>query len=281
MDSLAINMNGRLFSLSEPRVMAIINVTPDSFAVRCGSDDEAALREAVDNAVAEGADILDIGAYSTRPGAVVVTEEEEWRRLEQALRLIRRWYADIPLSVDTFRAEIARRSVVDYGVGIVNDISGGELDAKMYETVADTGASYILMHMRGTPETMSRLTEYEDIVGDIFGYFSYRVDTLRRMGVKDIILDPGFGFAKTREQNFELLRRMGEFRELGLPILAGVSRKSMIYKTLDVCPDTDDALVGTIALNMVALQAGAKILRVHDVRGAKETVKLYNALCLD
>lgn len=261
--------------------MAIINVTPDSFAVRCGSDDEAALREAVDNAVAEGADILDIGACSTRPGAVVVTEEEEWRRLEQALGLIRRWYADIPLSVDTFRAEIARRSVVDYGVGIVNDISGGELDAKMYETVADTGASYILMHMRGTPETMSRLTEYEDIVGDIFGYFSYRVDTLRRMGVKDIILDPGFCFAKTREQNFELLRRMGEFRELGLPILAGISRKSMIYKTLDVCPDTDDALVGTIALNMVALQAGAKILRVHDVREAKETVKLYNALCLD
>lgn len=281
METYAVNINGRLLSLAEPVVMGIINVTPDSFAVRCGADDEQAVTEAAVRAVEDGAAILDVGAYSSRPGAAEVSAEEEWRRLSLALGAIRSRYADIPISVDTFRADIARRCVEEYGVGIINDISGGELDEQMFTAVAESGAAYVLMHMRGTPETMSTLTHYdEDIVSELFRYYAQRIDRLHELGVRDIILDPGFGFAKTTEQNFELLRRLGELRELGLPILAGLSRKSMIYKTLSVAPDSAAALNGTTALHMMALSAGAKILRVHDVREAVETIKLYRALCL-
>lgn len=281
METYAINIQGRLLSLAEPVVMGIINVTPDSFAVRCGSDDTEAVMAAAARAVEEGAAILDVGAYSSRPGAAEVSAEEEWRRLSLALSAIRSRYPEIPISVDTFRADIARRCVKEYGVGIINDISGGELDEQMFAAVAESGAAYVLMHMRGTPETMSSLTHYdEDIMSSLFRYFAQRIDRLHELGVKDIIIDPGFGFAKTTEQNFELLRRLGELRELGLPILAGLSRKSMIYRTLSATPDSASALNGTTALNMMALRAGAKILRVHDVREAAETIKLYKALCL-
>lgn len=281
METYAINIQGRLLSLAEPVVMGIINVTPDSFAVRCGSDDTEAVMAAAARAIEEGAAILDVGAYSSRPGAAEVSAEEEWRRLSLALSAIRSRYLEIPISVDTFRADIARRCVKEYGVGIINDISGGELDEQMFAAVAESGAAYVLMHMRGTPETMSSLTHYdEDIMSSLFRYFAQRIDRLHELGVKDIIIDPGFGFAKTTEQNFELLRRLGELRELGLPILAGLSRKSMIYKTLSATPDSAAALNGTTALNMMALRAGAKILRVHDVREAVETIKLYKALCL-
>lgn len=281
METYAINIQGRLLSLAEPVVMGIINVTPDSFAVRCGADDTEAVMAAAARAIEEGAAILDVGAYSSRPGAAEVSAEEEWRRLSLALSAIRSRYPEIPISVDTFRADIARRCVKEYGVGIINDISGGELDEQMFAAVAESGAAYVLMHMRGTPETMSSLTHYdEDIMSELFRYFAQRIDRLHELGVKDIIIDPGFGFAKTSEQNFELLRRLGELRELGLPILAGLSRKSMIYKTLSATPDSASALNGTTALNMMALRDGAKILRVHDVREAVETIKLYKALCL-
>lgn len=276
MEKESIRIGKELLSLAKPRVMGIVNITPDSFAVSCRqmTDDEILCTMA--RAVEEGADILDLGGYSSRPGAAEVTTAEEWRRIEQALRIARAHFPKMPLSVDTFRAEIARRAVQDYGVEILNDISGGELDEAMFDTVAETGAAYVLMHMRGTPATMQTLTTYDNMVSDILGYFASRVDRLHRAGVRDVIIDPGFGFSKTTEQNYELLRRMREFKVLGLPILAGLSRKSMIYRPLDIEPASDDALLGTAALNMLALLNGASILRVHDVRAAVNDIKLYS-----
>lgn len=273
---MCVNMGGRLLLLDEPKVMAIINVTPDSFAKACRTLSDAEIRTAIQQAIAEGADILDIGGYSTRPGAAEISEEEEWTRVEKALRIIRAEWPDVMVSVDTFRADIASCAVTDYGVQMINDISGGELDENMFATVARSGAAYVLMHMRGTPQTMANMTQYDDMMSDIMRYFASKVDTLHRMGVKDIIIDPGFGFAKTMEQNYELLCRMEEFKQLGLPILAGLSRKSMIYKLLGSEATDNDTLIGTALLNMKALQAGAKILRVHDVRAAVETIKIYN-----
>lgn len=269
-------MGGRLLSLESVKVMAIVNVTPDSFAKSCRSLSEDEIRRCVRQAMEEGADILDIGGYSTRPGAEEVSESEEWSRVEKALRVIRKDWPEALVSVDTFRADVARKAVEKYGVQMINDISGGEMDERMFETVAELGVAYVLMHMRGTPQTMASLTAYDDMMSEIVGDLAKRVDRLHKMGVKDIVIDPGFGFAKTLEQNYELLRRLGELRVLGLPILAGLSRKSMVYKTLGTQPADDDTLIGTTAVNMVALRAGARILRVHDVRAAVQTIKIYN-----
>lgn len=275
MDNVLINIGGRLLSLEKPLVMAIVNVTPDSFAKACRSLSEEEIRTAVRTAIDEGADILDIGGYSTRPGAEEVSEAEEWERVEKALRVIRGEWPDFPVSVDTFRASVAKRAITEYGVQMINDISGGELDTQMYETIAETGVAYVLMHMRGTPATMASMTDYSDMMSEVLGYFAERVDRLHQLGVKDIVIDPGFGFAKTLEQNYELLRRMGELTELGFPILAGVSRKSMIYRALGTQPTDDETLIGTAVVNMLALRGGAKILRVHDVREAVQTIKIY------
>ncbi|MCD7710969.1 MAG: dihydropteroate synthase [Porphyromonadaceae bacterium] len=268
-----LNVGGRLVSLERPWIMGILNVTPDSFyeASRC-SCDEAAIVGRVDAIVEEGGDIIDIGAYSSRPGADDVSLEEEWRRLDKALAIVRKLYPAGFVSVDTFRAEIARRCVEEYGVQMVNDISGGTLDDAMFETVAKLQVPYVLMHMRGTPQTMQQNTGYADLMADMTDYFVRRIDRLHQLGVGDIILDPGFGFGKTLEDNYRLIRRLDEFRVLEKPLLVGISRKSMIYKLLDCTPE--ESLTGTIVLGTMALLAGASILRVHDVREAVQTVKI-------
>lgn len=272
-----------LLGLEEPVVMAILNVTPDSFVpstglLRSGAAGEGLLdliARRAEKALEDGARILDIGGYSTRSGAAEVSAEEEWRRVETALGVIGRRFPQAVVSVDTFRPEIARRAVEDYGADIINDISGG--CEAMYKTVAELKVAYILMHMRGTPATMQRMTDYGDIMAEMMAYFRQRVDTLHRMGVADVVVDPGFGFAKTLEQNYEVLGRMREFEALGCPLLAGMSRKSMLYKLLDCSPE--EALNATTAVNMVALQQGAHILRVHDVREAVECIKIWK--CID
>jgi dihydropteroate synthase len=267
-----INCGGKLVSLSHPVVMGILNVTPDSFyegsRIR-GSD--ALLRQA-EAMLQEGAAILDIGGYSSRPEATDVSPEEERIRVIPAIRALRHAFPDCLISIDTFRAVIAQEAV-DAGANIINDISGGQLDEGMFETAGRLQVPYILMHMRGTPQTMNLLTEYEDIMADMVRYFEPRIVQLQAAGVRDIILDPGFGFAKTIDQNYEVLRHLGDLKLLGLPVLAGLSRKSMTYKTLDI-PATE-ALAGTIVLNTIALMHGASILRVHDVKEAVQTIKLF------
>ena len=272
--NLSINVGGRLLDLSQPRVMGILNVTPDSFydGSRCLNADAVARR--VETLLCEGADIIDVGGYSSRPGCDDVSVEEEKRRLSIGLEAIRRQSPDAIISVDTFRADVARWSVEEWGVNIINDISGGELDDNMYETVAQLQVPYVMMHMRGVPEKMMNpeYLRYEDVVSDVLQYFAHKIDKLTLMGVNDIILDPGFGFSKSIDDNYRLLRHLDEFSRLGLPLLVGVSRKSLIYKLLDVTPA--QSLNGTTALNVLALMGGAHILRVHDVRQAVEAVKL-------
>lgn len=262
--------------LSTPRVMAIINATPDSFYTSCTSDQD--IVHCAVQAAADGADIIDIGGCSTRPGADEVSAEEELRRCIHAAELIRRELPDMPLSVDTFRADVARRMVEDYGVSIINDISGGTMDEQMFQTVADTGAAYILMHMRGTPQTMQQCTDYDDLMADIIDFMQQRVYQLKQLGVHDIIIDPGFGFAKTLEQNYELLSKMHYLHELHLPLLAGLSHKSMLYRLLQTTPD--QTLNATTVVNTIALMKGAHILRVHEVRPAVEAVSIISKLNL-
>ena len=271
--SLLLNIGGRLLSLDHPRVMGILNATPDSFYAgsRCGYD-ETIIANRARAIIEEGGDMIDVGAYSSRPDATDIPLEEEWQRLDRALSVIRGLYPDAILSVDTFRAEIARRSVERHGVQIINDISGGELDKTMFETVASLHVPYILMHMRGTPQTMQQQTHYDNLMAEITGYFARRVDRLHQLGVSDIILDPGFGFSKTLDDNYLLMHRLHELQPLGLPILTGISRKSMIYKLLGSSPE--ESLTGTTVLNTIALMGGTHILRVHDVREAVETVKI-------
>ncbi len=272
-----VNVGGRILDLSVPVVMGIINVTPDSFYAgsRTPLDGEAGkLAVRVRCAAEEGAALLDVGGYSSRPGATDVEPEEEFRRVAAAMEAIRKAMPEMPVSVDTFRASVVRRVTEAFGAVIVNDISAGELDAEMIPTVAELGLPYIAMHMRGTPADMQRHTDYGgDVVGEVVRYFARKVETLREAGIADVILDPGFGFAKTVEQNFELLGRMRDLQVLGCPVLAGISRKTLIWKTLDVTPDA--ALNGTTALHWECLRQGAAILRVHDVREAAETVRLY------
>ena len=270
-----INCNGNLIDLSPPKVMGILNVTPNSFYDGGKHKEINSIIHQVDKMLSEGADFIDIGAYSSKPSAEFVSEEEEIKRLVHIIKELVETFPTIILSVDTFRANVARASV-ENGVAIVNDISAGLLDDKMLETVADLKVPYIMMHRRGNPQTMQSLTDYNDIVKEMIFYFSERIQKARSFGISDIIIDPGFGFAKTLEQNYEVLHKMELFSILELPILAGISRKSMIYKVLEKTPQ--EALNGTSVLNTIALQKGAKILRVHDVKEAVECIKLVSKL---
>lgn len=272
----SLNLRGRLVTIDRPWVMGIINITPDSFYGGSRVNDEQTLVERVRQMIDDGADVLDLGACSTRPGSEQVDADEEMRRLQWALDVIRREAPDAILSVDTYRAEVARRCVREWGADIINDISGGLIDEAMFSTVAELQVPYVLMHMRGTPETMSSLTDYDDVAADVLEWMARRIDELRQLGVADVIADPGFGFAKTLEQNYELLARLEAFHALNAPLLVGVSRKRMIYTPLGCT--ADDALNGTTVINTIALQQGAHILRVHDVKAAVEAVRLVTLL---
>lgn len=267
-----INMKGELVALTTPLVMGILNVTPDSFYAASRQQTESAITERIETILREGGDMIDVGGYSSRPDAAEVTPAEEMERLALALKILNRHYPDVPVSVDTFRAEIARSSVEMYGAALINDISAGELDKAMFPTVADLQVPYIMMHMRGTPQTMQQHTDYADLMEDIMAYFSRKVEQLRLLGVNDLILDPGFGFSKTVDQNYELMSHLPDFDLFELPLLVGVSRKSMIYKFLEETPE--ESLNGTTVLHTFALLNGADILRVHDVKPAVEAVKM-------
>lgn len=270
-----LNVHGRLVDLSVPKVMGILNVTPDSFFDGSRYTDSTQALRQVEKMMNEGATFIDIGGYSSRPGATDISVEEEMERTAPVIKRVSKAFPEAIISIDTFRAAVARRAV-DEGAAIINDISGGDLDAAMVGTVADLQVPYILMHMRGTPQTMKELNHYEMIVKELIDYFHQRVSRLRALGVKDIIIDPGFGFAKNIAQNFELLNHLEKLAVLGLPLLAGLSRKSMIWKTLNETAAT--ALNGTTTLHTVALLKGAAILRVHDVKEAVDTVKLIEKL---
>ena len=271
-----MNLRGRLVEIDRPWVMGIVNVTPDSFYGGSRATDELTLVERVHLLIDEGADVLDIGACSTRPGSQSVDAHGEMERLQWALRIIRREAPDAILSVDTYRADVARRCVEEWGVEMINDISGGTLDDDMFATVAQLHVPYVLMHMRGTPDTMSSLTDYDNVTADVLEWMARRIDELRQLGVADVIADPGFGFAKTVKQNFELLNGLEAFHALDAPLLVGVSRKRMIYTPLDCT--AEEALNGTTIVNTLALERGAHILRVHDVRAAVEAVKLVSMM---
>lgn len=271
-----INTGGKLLDLEVPNVMGILNITPDSFYKGSRYNTDAEILKATSEMLQEGADILDVGGYSSRPGAKDISPDEEKARVLGAVRLITRTFPEAIISVDTFRADIARQAVEDCGAHMINDISGGEGDKSMFETVEKLNVPYILMHMKGNPRTMQDNPVYDDIVADILKWFSERIFKLRSGGVKDIIVDPGIGFGKTTDQNFQLLQRLGEFSITGLPLLVGLSRKGMIWKTLDIT--AEEALNGTTALNAVALMNGADILRVHDVKEAVQTIKLVSKL---
>lgn len=271
-----MKLNNKHIDLSSPRVMTIVNVTPDSFYDGSRTFTEEEIERHVERAIEQGTDMLDVGGYSSRQNADEVSVEEEIARVGRAMKVIRRVCPEMAVSIDTFRAEVVRRTVAEWGDCIVNDISAGELDPQMITTVAELGLHYVAMHMRGTPATMQSMTDYDDIVEEVHQYFAQRLDTLRKAGVKDVVIDPGFGFAKTLEQNYQLMNGLGRLSDLGAPILVGISRKSMIYKLLGCTPA--EALNGTTALHLEALRQGAKILRVHDTREAIEVVKIYNQL---
>ena len=272
-----LNIRGELISLDTPVVMGILNATPDSFYVNSRKQSEAAIVERIEEIISEGGAFIDVGGYSSRPDAAEVSTEEEWNRVEPVLRTLRDNYHEIPVSIDTFRAYIARRAVEEYGVAIINDISGGAIDEKMFETVAELNVPYILMHMRGVPQNMQQFTDYDNLIENVMLYFAEKVQTLRLSGVNDIIIDPGFGFSKTLEQNYELMRYLNEFsRMFECQLLVGISRKSMIYNLLNC--DNADSLNGTTVLNTFALLNGADILRVHDVKAAVEAVKIVEKL---
>jgi dihydropteroate synthase len=270
-----LNCRGRLISLETPAVMGILNVTPDSFHTGNRFGNEAALLERAEKMLSEGADFLDIGGYSTRPGAADISPEEEIRRVAPIITALARRFPEAVISVDTFRASVARQAV-DAGAAIINDVSGGLLDETMYETVASLQVPYILMHMRGTPQTMAGLNQYRDLVPDILDELHPKIARLRELGVKDLVVDPGFGFAKNADQNYQLLRQADALHVFGIPLLIGISRKSMIWKKLGIPPE--EALNGTTVLNTIALQKGAHILRVHDVREARETIRILGWL---
>lgn len=270
---LTITCHGRLIDFSVPKVMGILNVTPDSFYDGGRYSSETAIISRVASMMEEGADIIDIGAYSTRPGAAEITPDEEKARLLGALQVIRREFRDICISVDTFRADIAELAVEDFGAGIINDISAGNMDDRMLSTAGKLKVPYIMMHMLGTPGKMPSKPVYGDVTRDLMAYFADRVVAAKLKGIIDIIIDPGFGFGKTVQQNFQLLRELNLFTLMGIPVMVGISRKSMIYKTLNVSKEY--ALNGTSVLNALALANGARILRVHDVKQAVEAVKLF------
>ncbi len=270
-----LNIRGRLVTLDVPKVMGVLNVTPDSFFDGGRFQSPGAMLTHVEKMVRDGADFIDVGGYSTRPGAEDVVLQDEIERVVSAIKIIVREFPETPVSVDTFRSAVASAAIGE-GASMINDISGGQLDGAMFDTVASLGVPYVLMHMRGTPQTMASLTHYDDLLGNVLTYFHQKVQMLRAKGVVDIVIDPGFGFAKTREQNFLLLNNMEHLKMLDRPIMAGLSRKSLVWKTLGVKPD--DALNGSTALHAVALLRGANILRVHDVKEAKEVVRLVGEL---
>ena len=273
---LYINANGRLMDLSEPQVMGILNVTPDSFYAGSRAETEQDIIRRLHQIVDEGASIVDIGGYSSRPDAEHISAEEEMNRLRNGLEIIRKHRPEVVVSVDTFRADVARMCVEEYGAAIINDISAGQMDGQMFTTIARLGVPYIIMHMKGTPQDMQVNPQYGHFLKEVFYYFSEKVQRLRDLGVKDIILDPGFGFGKTLEHNYQLMNHLEEFKLFELPLLVGISRKSMIYKLLDTTPE--EALNGTTILNTIALQKGAHILRVHDVKAAVEAVKIVEKM---
>ncbi len=271
-----LNLRGRLLELREPQIMGILNVTPDSFYSDSRTPDEAHITERVRQMMDEGADMIDIGGYSSRPGADDVTPEEEMDRLRRGLRIVRKLYPEVPVSVDTFRADVARMCIEEEGADIINDISGGMMDRQMFRTVARLGVPYILMHMQGTPDTMQVAPHYDNLRREVMLYFAERIDRLCQMGAKDIIVDPGFGFGKTLEHNYELMNHLEDFAVFNLPLLVGISRKSMIYKLTGGTPQT--SLNGTTVLNTISLVKGAHILRVHDVKAAAEAKQIYMAM---
>lgn len=267
-----LNLRGKLYSLCEPKIMGILNVTPDSFYAESRTSNEEHIAARVQQLMDDGADMIDIGGYSSRSGADDVSPEEEMNRLRRGLRVVRRLYPEVPISVDTFRADVARMCVEEEGADIINDISGGMMDRQMFRTVARLGVPYILMHMQGTPDTMQQAPHYDNLRREVMLYFAERIDRLCQMGAKDIIVDPGFGFGKTLEHNYELFHHLDDFNLFNLPLLVGISRKSMIYKLLDGTPQT--SLNGTTVLNTIALMKGAHILRVHDVKEAVEAKRI-------
>ncbi|WP_343034222.1 dihydropteroate synthase [Fulvivirga lutimaris] len=268
-----LNLRGNLISLDSPLVMGILNVTPDSFYSGSRVKEDSSAISIANKMVKDGASILDIGGYSSRPGADDISAQEEIDRVVPVIELIKSTLQDTYISIDTFRSSVAREAV-KAGADIINDISGGNLDKDMFDTVTQLKVPYILMHMKGTPQTMKEEAHYENMVLEMLDYFQGKISDLQSRGIKDVIIDPGFGFAKNIEQNFQLLKSLNAFKMLELPMLIGLSRKSMIYKSLNT--DAGQALNGTTALNMIALQQGANILRVHDVKEAVETVKLFN-----
>lgn len=272
---MTINCNGQLIDLSTPKVMGIVNLTPNSFYDGGKLSDEKSVLLQVEKMLADGATFIDVGGYSSKHNAEFVSEEEELQRVIPIIQSIVKEFSKVVLSIDTFRSQVAKQSV-ENGVAIVNDISAGSLDENMMRTLAQLRVPYIMMHMKGTPKTMQSLTQYDDLVKEILFYFSEKIAMARSFGISDIIVDPGFGFAKTLDQNFELLNKLELFDMLDLPLLVGVSRKSMIYKTLET--DAEHALNGTTSLNTISLMKGAKILRVHDVKEAAECIQLYQKL---
>lgn len=271
-----INIKGKLVELNKPLVMGILNVTPDSFYEESRLQSEKAIIARVHQIISEGGSIVDIGAQSSNPNSPFLSPQVEIERLDFALQIINREFSDLTISVDTFYGEVAEFAVENHNVAIINDVSGGSIDPKMFETVAKLNVPYILMHMRGTPQTMQQLTDYNNFIQEIFYYFSQKVAQLNQLGVNDIIIDPGFGFSKTLEQNYELLASLRGFSIFELPLLVGISRKSMIYKFLETTPP--ESLNGTSVLNTFALENGANILRVHDVKEAVEAVKIVEML---
>ena len=272
---MTLNCNGHLIDLNTPKVMGILNITPDSFYDGGRFKDEKSVLTQVEKLLKEGATFIDIGAYSSRPGADLVSKEEELKRLIPIVSSVVNNFPESLISIDSFRSDVIK-TAVEAGAAMVNDISGGQQDPLMFETVGALGVPYIMMHMRGTPQTMQQMTNYSDVVKEVFTYFSERIQLARTHQIKDIILDLGFGFSKTIEQNFELLGMLDYYKNLNIPILAGISRKSMIYKILNT--NANQALNGSTALHMVALQKGAKLLRVHDVKEAMECIQLHKAL---
>lgn len=274
---LHINLNNHLVDLSTPIVMGIINVTPDSFYKGNRFVTDKSILNAVEKMLDDGAQIIDIGGYSTRPTAEFISQDEEIRRVSEALELILKKFKDIIISVDTFRSGVARQVIQNYKVAMINDIGGGTLDDLMFETIADLQVAYVLMHIKGTPQTMQKNTQYEDVVSDVLHFLEKRLAQLHLLGVNDVIIDPGFGFAKNIDQNYRLLNKLSYFQELKVPVLAGISRKSMLYNLLKI--DVAEALNATTAANMLALLGGASILRVHDVKEAIQAVSIYKKYC--
>lgn len=271
-----INVNGKLLDLSSPKVMGILNLTPDSFYAESRKQTEQDIRIRTRQIIEEGGSIIDVGAYSSRYKAEHITPDEEMRRLRNGLQIINSEYPDAIISVDTFRADVARMCVEEYGVAIINDIAAGEMDKNMFQMIARLKVPYIMMHMQGTPQNMQQNPHYENVVKEVMLYFATKIQQLRDLGAKDLIIDPGFGFGKTLEHNYELLEKLESFQLFDLPLLVGVSRKSMIYKLLG--GTSEDALNGTSIINTISLLKGANILRVHDVKAASEAVQIVNAM---